>query len=1457
MTAWRRWFRRLSLASLALLVIGVVLAVAALVSVWFAVRSPEGTNWLINRATAWVPGLKVTDPQGSLWGDFKARRVELDMGQGSKLTLINPQWQGLRAYRVAWAPWRLQWHIDALSADSADLLWVSPPNAAPTTRMVPPTQLNLPVGLRIGSLALGRFQSNVSGDAPFLDVKGALEIQQPGAAAGQNEHRVVLSHLRYQQWTLSGQVRVATQGDMAVDGRVRAVGTEVKGDEANLKVEGPLKHLLLQATVAVAGRAGQAEAQRLTVDGELAPFSPWPIPRAQIQAERFDVQRLAAALPATALSGRIVVVPRSALPVVVAPGAPGAAPSASGPAVTAKVPASPGLPGLPALSKQVTEGAADVVANVDLRNDLAGLWDAGRVPLVAVQAQVVLPKQADTSQIEALGRHGVVDARVVLPASSGRSPGTVELRGQWQLDDLQRSDLRATLTRVELQALHSAAPPLLLQGTLGASGQADKRWKLEGTLDGRDNGGKAIARPAKATFLAYWSPEKLLLDSLKLVSGDSQALAKGQWAAVKEGGWNAEGQVDVKAFDPAAWVPWPRPPGDAVQRTRLDGALTATLKATTNDPATWRGKGEASVKDSLLLGVPFKARSQWQLADGQGAAQAGLVIADLGIQAAGNEVQADVRWPLAARPAQPDQPTPPVAGAQIKAQLRVPTLAAFQPWAAVMGWRELQGNLRGDVSARQATVGQWVSTGDLQAEGVQAELPDGGRLALTGTSAKWSLDTGRGAAPWTIDARVAKAQWGGWLVQQGSIDLDGTRQAHALAVQARIDLPERKLPSGQQVRESALAQIKVQAGWQGELMAADAGRAERGWQAQVQALKVTPLQNDGAPVQNTTPWLDVQPFGMRFRQQGDGQQWSATPTRLSVFGARLDLNRLQWQQQGTQAGQTEVQLELEPLKVSDLLARVQPQAGWGGDLTVAGQVSAVHRPGQAWTVDAQLARKDGDLSLTEPDIDGNTLQRLGVRQLQVDLRARDGVWRATQLLDVRVIGVLKGEQVVQVRDPSALPGPLDALSGRITAEVGNVRSLGVWAPAGWRVTGQVMAEADLGGTLGQPQYGGRITGKQLAVGNTLQGIQFTEGDLLLTLQGEQARLERFTLRGGEGGGTLDLSGDITLSKQPVANLLLRVDQFALLQRVDRRAKVSGEGRMDLTAEAITIDGRFVVDEGLVDISRSDAPTIGDDVNVVNRPGQPDVDPGANGGGPQRKLNMAVAVDLGSKLRLRGRGIDTQLAGAVRVSTPNGRLQVHGTIQALKGTYAAYAQKLVIDRGAIAFTGPVDNPRLDIQAMRAQSPTAAASDVKVGVLITGTAQDPRVRLYSEPAMSETEKLSWLVLGRGPAGLGGADIGLLRTAAAALLAGEDGSKTDSLISAIGLDELSVRQTDGAVRDTIVTVGKQVSDKVYLGYERSLNATTGSWQLIYRAAQRFTLRAQTGEDNAVDLIWTWRWD
>jgi translocation and assembly module TamB len=137
-------------------------------------------------------------------------------------------------------------------------------------------------------------------------------------------------------------------------------------------------------------------------------------------------------------------------------------------------------------------------------------------------------------------------------------------------------------------------------------------------------------------------------------------------------------------------------------------------------------------------------------------------------------------------------------------------------------------------------------------------------------------------------------------------------------------------------------------------------------------------------------------------------------------------------------------------------------------------------------------------------------------------------------------------------------------------------------------------------------------------------------------------------------------------------------------------------------------------------------------------------------------------------------------------------------------------------------------------------------------------NPRVRLASDPEMSDTDKLSWLVLGRAPDGLGRADSALLQRAAMALLAGEGEGPTDAFLANIGLSDFGVRQQgEGAEQTTVVSLGKQLTRRWYVGYERSVNATTGTWQLIYRIAQRFTLRAQSGEDSAVDLIWSWRWN
>jgi translocation and assembly module TamB len=471
---------------------------------------------------------------------------------------------------------------------------------------------------------------------------------------------------------------------------------------------------------------------------------------------------------------------------------------------------------------------------------------------------------------------------------------------------------------------------------------------------------------------------------------------------------------------------------------------------------------------------------------------------------------------------------------------------------------------------------------------------------------------------------------------------------------------------------------------------------------------------------------------------------------------------------------------------------------------------------------------------------------LGLTDLRLSMNAHDGTWYFTQALAGPTLGEVGGAVRVRTTPERRWPEPGAPLDGALQARVANLGVWGAWVPPGWRLQGQLATQAQLGGTVGAPQLTGSLDGRGLGARNLLLGVNVRDGEVAVRLEGDRATVDRFVLRAGDG--ELRLSGGATLGAEPAVQLALTAERLQVLGRIDRRLVVSGQARFELDAALLSLDGDLRVDSGAFDVSRGDAPSLDEDV-VVLRQGTPPPAPAQTAvTAPPRRTLVRIGVDLGDKLRLRGRGLDTRLAGQLRVSAPGGRLAVNGSVNTVGGSFAGYGQKMVIERGQLAFSGPPDSPRMDVLALR------PGLDVEVGVEIIGSVNAPRVRLYSNPDMSDTDKLSWLVLGREPGAAGRADTALLQRAAVALLSGEGESTSDQVIRSIGLDNLSVRQDDVS-QETVVSLGKQISERWYLGYERSISATQGTWQVIYRAAKRFTLRAESGLDQSLDAIWVWQ--
>jgi translocation and assembly module TamB len=70
-------------------------------------------------------------------------------------------------------------------------------------------------------------------------------------------------------------------------------------------------------------------------------------------------------------------------------------------------------------------------------------------------------------------------------------------------------------------------------------------------------------------------------------------------------------------------------------------------------------------------------------------------------------------------------------------------------------------------------------------------------------------------------------------------------------------------------------------------------------------------------------------------------------------------------------------------------------------------------------------------------------------------------------------------------------------------------------------------------------------------------------------------------------------------------------------------------------------------------------------------------------------------------------------------------------------------------------------------------------------------------------------------------------------------------------------STSNADGTTTGASVTLGKRLSRDFYVAYERSLAGTLGTLYILFDLSRRVSLRAQTGEQSAVDLIFTLRYD
>ena len=436
----------------------------------------------------------------------------------------------------------------------------------------------------------------------------------------------------------------------------------------------------------------------------------------------------------------------------------------------------------------------------------------------------------------------------------------------------------------------------------------------------------------------------------------------------------------------------------------------------------------------------------------------------------------------------------------------------------------------------------------------------------------------------------------------------------------------------------------------------------------------------------------------------------------------------------------------------------------------------------------------------------------------------------------------------------------------------------------WKSGGRFNGELKLAGTPERPLASGHFTGEALALTLPEQGMRLTNGVLDARLDDNLLRVSRLAFDSplqpaprplqratGEAlekltarPGRLEIAGQMRVDRgNGEATLDLRLERVGVYQLPGQWMLLSGDSTISLLKEALAVRGRLAVDAAFWQMAPPGAPRLSDDVVVKRADGDPT--PSAF----RPRLDLDLETDLGRNFHFRGLGLETRLAGSVRLLAEGRDLpRASGRIRTQGGRYEAFGQQLEIERGILTFQGLLDNPAIDARAVR------RGLAVEAGVQISGTVQRPVVRLFSDPDLPDVEKLSWLVLGHGPEQGGEGAAMLLLSAAGSLFGNDSGGLVRQIKQGFGIDEFSVRQGDiggnggrqigsrvvgssfsttSGSSDQVLSVGRRLSSNVLLSYDQMLGRAGSVVKLTMNLNRQVSLVARAGSDNALDVLYT----
>lgn len=678
----------------------------------------------------------------------------------------------------------------------------------------------------------------------------------------------------------------------------------------------------------------------------------------------------------------------------------------------------------------------------------------------------------------------------------------------------------------------------------------------------------------------------------------------------------------------------------------------------------------------------------------------------------------------------------------------------------------------------------------------------------------------------------------------GRVDAEGQLQGDWQTVQAQMQLSARQLrwqdrevswlaaqvlADGGEVHAGLLAEGLAGEGARGQVALALHGRAEH------HRLRLDGRWQDA----RVTGWLEgrlsdaerwqgqLLDWSLTDPQLGDWQQLTAVGVSLSPTQARLaapwclvrDGSAL-CVQGGWTPAQTRLQLQGERLWLTWLRPWLPDALFVPGSLSLNG----------SWQSSA--GQQQGRLTVQLPD---NMLVLAG----------SEGVSHHAYR-QVSAQASLKGSQLSLQLSGELDPGLTLRSQGKVTLGADprlevtgqlDLASLDAWSHAHEAVqslSGSLQARWRLAGRLAAPALNLTLQGQDLSAVLPATGVRLRLPSLQVRMQGDGSASIDGGLLAGDGQGRIHGTADLSALPRWKLDLAVTGQHLLLADLPQARVWVSPDVRLRATPAGALLTGQLLVPKARIVPRSLPARAVGLSPDVV-----------LVGEGVQEaafRFTPQLLVRLGDDVRLDGAGLKARLSGELQArSDRTGALWAQGELLLSEGSYRAYGQDLTLEQGQLMFQGPLDKPGVSLRASR------KAGDYQAGVDVQGSLQRAEVKVFSRPALSDSDALGVLITGRRLQDVSGAEAALLMSA---LAEGEDDPLLTRIGNEVGLD-VGVSSVRGE-QSAGVSLGKRLGPDLYVRYV--VGAFEYGARLIteYRINRFFSVEVQTGRASGGDVFY-----